>query len=57
MNRHQQRNEHIYSSFLDYLGTAPLMDIYARLAIEFWLSEERIRAIVAQMRKAKMAQQ
>ena len=45
----QQRNQAIYRTFLEMLGTDTVMNIYARLGIRYYLSENRIRAIIKQM--------
>ena len=43
----QRRNKHIKQRFYQLLGKYPLMEIYIQLGYEFYLSERRIREIIA----------
>ena len=44
----QLRDARIYQEFINRLGKGKLMDLYAQLGIEFYLSENRIRSIIRQ---------
>ncbi|MBO5404411.1 MAG: hypothetical protein IJV81_08190 [Paludibacteraceae bacterium] len=43
----ERRNRHIKLRFNQLLGKHPVMVIYAQLGYEFYLSERRIREIIA----------
>ena len=43
----QRRNQHIKQRFYQLVGKHPIMEIYAQLGYEFYLSERRIREIIA----------